>query len=85
MRRVVSETSPRLANCVKRCLNGASQWLQTRRRESTHCRECDEPIRPFDDTCPRCGVHSPAAVHISPVVPVAVVGLSVLLILLTAL
>ncbi|MCO6042520.1 zinc ribbon domain-containing protein [Aeoliella sp. ICT_H6.2] len=63
------------------------QWLQKvwhrHRHESSHCSECDQPIRYFDQVCPHCGQGSPA--RISPWVAVYLfVGVAMIWIIYSA-
>jgi hypothetical protein len=68
----------------KRGWGFACRWLQARSREATHCRHCDDVVRPFEDHCPRCGVKSPASLSVSPLAFAAVVG-AVLIVCIAAL
>jgi hypothetical protein len=59
-------------NRARRSLSWMDRGLQLLCKELSHCRECDEPVSPFEKVCPRCGVSSPVVVSVkSFVLPVA--------------
>jgi hypothetical protein len=56
-------------------------WNQT-----THCRECNQPVSLLEKICPRCGTPNPVIISVRPLaMPVAVVLCTAMLLILAAL
>jgi len=68
------------ANAIGQFTAEFSRWIDTRCYECNHCRECQKPVRPWDEVCDNCGCGQPAKVSFSAgVVVVAACGILLLL------
>lgn len=53
--------------------------------QGTHCRECNEHVKPLEKVCPRCGTPNPVIISVRPfAVPVGVVLCAAMLLILAA-